>query len=290
MATIPTPAETATSAPAPEPPETPQEILAATTALPANSQTPEATTTPVPTLASETPTPTLAPKPASTPTTTPSTSASTPQASGATPTGAEAKPTLSLSQVQWTATSIQSHGMPGEFPVEPPVWGNDSDQVQVGSPGFRKDLFGVPLVFSPDVRSQLGSAIETAPRYGSIQRVEIALPHPDGRHGPVHGASESKYGCVARGQLTVVFNLEVQDRQVLLPGPCLWRHANVLPLNPWTRLQTGVRVPAVTYTETRVSADPGPAQPLVRNPGGHPPAAREDVHLLHELVLERTPL
>ena len=31
-------------------------------------------------------------------------------------------------------------------------------------------------------------------------------------NGPVHGTSESKYGCVARGQLTVVFNLEVQDR------------------------------------------------------------------------------
>ena len=102
--------------------------------------------------------------------------------------------------------------MPGEFPVEPPVLGNDSDQVQVGSPGLRKDPFGVLLVFSPDVHSEFGSAIETAPRYGSIQSVEIALPHPDGRHGPVHGTSESKYGCVPRGQLTVVFNLEVQDR------------------------------------------------------------------------------
>ena len=114
--------------------------------------------------------------------------------------------------------------MPGEFPVEPQVQGNDSDQVQVGSPSLRKDLFGVPLVFSPDIHSEFGSATETAPGYGSIQSVEIALPHPDGRHGPVHGTSESKYGCVARGQLAVVFNLEVQDRQVLLPGPCLWRH------------------------------------------------------------------
>ena len=114
--------------------------------------------------------------------------------------------------------------MPGEFPVEPQVRGNDSDQVQVGSPGFRKDLFGVLLVLSPDVRSEFGSATETAPGYGSIQSVEIALPHPDGRHGPAHGTSESKYCCVARGQLAVVFNLEVQDRQVLLPSPCLWRH------------------------------------------------------------------
>ena len=114
--------------------------------------------------------------------------------------------------------------MPREFPVEPQVRGNDSDQVQVGSPGFREDLFGVLLVLSPDVRSEFGSAIETASGYGSIQSVEISLPHPDGRHSPVHGASESKYCCVARGQLTVVFNLEVQDRQVLLPGPCLWRH------------------------------------------------------------------
>ena len=114
--------------------------------------------------------------------------------------------------------------MPGEFPVEPPVLGNDSDQVQVGSPGFRKDLFGVLLVFSPDVHSEFGSVTETGPRYSSIQSVEIAFPHPDGRHGPVHGTSESKYGCMARGQLAVVFNLEVQDRQVLLPSPCLWRH------------------------------------------------------------------
>ena len=114
--------------------------------------------------------------------------------------------------------------MPGDFPVEPQVRGNTSDQVQVGSPGLRKDLFGVPLVFSPDVHSEFGSASKTDPRYGSIQRVEIALSHPDGRYGPVHGACESKYGCVALGQLAVVFNLEVQDRQVLLPGPCLWRH------------------------------------------------------------------
>ena len=102
--------------------------------------------------------------------------------------------------------------MPGEFPVEPPVLGNDSDQVQVGSPGLREDPFGVLLIFSPDIHSEFGSAIKTAARYGSIQSVEIALPHPDGRHGPVHGTSESKYGCVPRGQLTVVFNLEVQDR------------------------------------------------------------------------------
>ena len=107
--------------------------------------------------------------------------------------------------------------------------GKYSDQVQVGSPGFRKDLFGVPLVFSPDVHSEFGSAVKTGPRCSSIQRVEIAFPHPDGRHGPVHGASESKYGCMARGQLTVVFNLEVQDRQFLLPGPSLWRHTNPLP-------------------------------------------------------------
>ena len=97
--------------------------------------------------------------------------------------------------------------MPGEFPVEPPVWGNDSDQVQVGSLGFGKDLFAVPLAFSPDVHSEFGSAPKTAPRYGSIQSVEIALPHPDGRQGPVHGTSKSKYGCVARSQLTAILNL-----------------------------------------------------------------------------------
>ena len=111
------PVGTATSAPAPEPPETPQEILAATprlgaatTALPANSPAPEATTTPspepptpVPTLTSETPTP--RPTPASTPTTTPSTSASAPQASEATPTGTLAGPTLSPALVTSTETS-----------------------------------------------------------------------------------------------------------------------------------------------------------------------------------------
>ena len=135
--------------------------------------------------------------------------------------------------------------MPREFPVEPPVWGNDSDQVQVGSPGLRKDLFGVPLVFSPDVHSEFGSTTKTAPRYGSIQSVEIALPHPNGRHGPVHGTSESKYGCVARGQLTVVFNLEVEDRQFLLPGPCLWRHTNPLP-SRFMGPEPGSRIPVMT--------------------------------------------
>ena len=83
---------------------------------------------------------------------------------------------------------------------------------QIGSPGLRKDLFGIPLVFSPDVSSEFGSSPKTDPRCGSIQRVEIALPHPDGRHGPAHGISEIDYGCVARSQLTVVFNLEVKDR------------------------------------------------------------------------------
>ena len=131
------------------------------------------------------------------------------------------------------ALTASSDRMPGEFPVEPPVRENDSDQVQVGSPGLRKDLFGIPLVFSPDVHSEFGSATETGPRYGSIQSVEITLPHPDGRHGPVHGTSESKYGCMARGQLAVVFNLEVQDRQVLLPGPCLWRQTAHLLQDLW---------------------------------------------------------
>ena len=150
----------------------------------------------------------------------------------------------------------QPDRMLGEFPVEPPVRGNDSDQVQVGSPGLRKDLFGVLLVFSPDVRSQFGSATKTAPRYGSIQSVEIALPHPDGRHGPVHGASESKYGCVARGQLTVVFNLEVQDRQFLLPSPCLWRHTNPLPsrfMGPEPRS----RIPVMTAHQSLNSRERG---------------------------------
>ena len=149
--------------------------------------------------------------------------------------------------------------MPGEFPVEPPVRGNDSDQVQVGSPGLRKDLFGVLLVFSPDVHSEFGSASKTDSRYDSIQSVEIALPHPDGRHGPVHGASESKYGCVARGQLTVVFNLEVEDRQFLLPGPCLWRHTNPLPsrfMGPEPRS----RVPVMTAHQS------GGHQPMPNRP------------------------
>ena len=139
----------------------------------------------------------------------------------------------------------QPDRMPGEFPAKPPVRGNDSDQIQVGSPGLRKDLFGVLLVFSPDVHSEFGSAAKTDSRYDSIQSVEIALPHPDGRHGPVHGASESKYGCVARGQLTVVFNLEVQDRQFLLPGPSLWRHTNPLP-SRFMGPEPGSRIPVMT--------------------------------------------
>ena len=301
-----TSAPTATTRPAPEATETPVSVptetavpSAATTPLPANTPAPEAASeptqapaaptqapaapTPVPTLASETPT--RGHKLASTPTKTVPIPAVTPAIPRATPTGATAEPTASPIQAPSTANPDK---MPGKFPVEPPVRGNDSDQVQVGSPGLRKDLFGVPLVFSPDVRSEFGSATETASRYGSIQSVEIALPHPDGRHGPVHGTSESKYGCVARGQLAVVFNLEVQDRQVLLPGPCLWsERPSAESLGETPNRSSG---PAVTYTETRVSADPGPAQPLVQDLGGRPPAAREDVHLLHELVLERTPL
>ena len=224
--------ETATSAPSPGTSAAEQAVLAATprlgaatTPLPANSPTPEATTTPTP----EPPTPV------------PDTCVGDPDHQGPRQRqhhqrrpphlrhpgpprpGRRRNPRRRRPRNSRQRPPANPDRMPGEFPVEPPVWGNDSDQVQVGSPGLRKDLFGVPLVFSPDVRSQFGSATETAPRCGSIQRVEIALPHPDGRHGPIHGASESKYGRVARGQLAVVFNLEVQDRQVLLPSPSLSR-------------------------------------------------------------------
>ena len=81
-------------------------------------------------------------------------------------------PTHTSTKERSTPTSFQPHEKTKEFPVEPPVWGNDSDQVQVGSPGFRKNLIGVPLVFSPDIHSEFGSASKTNPRHGSIQRVE----------------------------------------------------------------------------------------------------------------------
>ena len=50
---------------------------------------------------------------------------------------------------------------------------------------------------------------------------------------------------MARGQLTVVFNLEVQDRQVLLPSPWLWRHTNPLP-SRFTGLESRSRIPVMT--------------------------------------------
>ena len=95
--------------------------LMACQALPASSR--------APTLESETPTP------------------------GATQTGAAMEPTIAPTKKRRQRLPSSHDRMTGEFPVEPPVWRNDSDQVQVSCPGLRKDLAGVPLVFSPDVCS-----------------------------------------------------------------------------------------------------------------------------------------
>ena len=72
---------------------------------------------------------------------------------GATQTGAAMEPTVAPTKKRRQRLPSSHDRMTGEFSVEPPVWRNDSDQVQVSCPGLRKDLVGVPLVFSPDVRS-----------------------------------------------------------------------------------------------------------------------------------------
>jgi hypothetical protein len=63
-----------------------------------------------------------------------------------------------------------------------------------------------------------------------IQGIKVALPHPYGRNGTVHGIGKSIDGRVTRGQLPVIFYFQEQNRQILLLGPSLSRHGKVLLL------------------------------------------------------------
>ena len=68
-----------------------------------------------------------------------------------------------------------------------------------------------------------------------------------------------------RTLLLMVFDLQEQDRQILLPGPSLTRHIKILLTRLPRNRESETPIPVTTIPLTGASAEPNPPQPVTQD-------------------------